>query len=140
MVNVQFSVFICSTHLNLLWRLFQSMLAAYAVLVPTLYGNRETRLYEFHCLNYLNFFLCNVAWSLWDNIAQDQDCISRNIFLMQSCLEPLGQHCIRFLPVQCCSKSIKTTLHWICSYTKLSGASWTTLHRIFSCAMLSQEY
>ena len=25
-------------------------------------------------------------------------------------MEPLGQHCTRFLPVQCCPKSIKTTL------------------------------
>ena len=28
---------------------------------------------------------------------------------MQSCLEPLGQHCIGFLSAQCCPKSIKTT-------------------------------
>ena len=28
---------------------------------------------------------------------------------MQCCLEPLGQHCTRLLPAQCCPKSIKTT-------------------------------
>ena len=30
-----------------------------------------------HCLNWLSFFLCNVAWSFLDNIALDEDCISR---------------------------------------------------------------
>ena len=54
---------------------------------------------------------------------------------MQCCLEPLGQYCIGFWPVQCYPKSIKRTLHSICSYTKLSGASWTTLHRVSSCAI-----
>ena len=43
-------------------------------------------------------------------------------------------------PAQSCLKSIKTTFHRVFSYTKLSGASWTTLQRVFSCAMLSQEY
>ena len=32
------------------------------------------------------------------------------IFFVQCCLEPLGQHCIGFWPVQSCPKSIKTTL------------------------------
>ena len=59
---------------------------------------------------------------------------------MQCCLEPLGQHCIRFLPVQCCPKSIKTTLNMIFSYAMLSGATQTTLHAILTCAMLSQDY
>ena len=93
----------------------------------------------------LNFFLRNVVQSLCNNIAQDQDCISVNIewnvFFMQSCLEPLRKHCIGFkLAVQCCPKSIKTTLHGIFSYVKMSGASRTTLHMVFTCAMLSQEY
>ena len=35
-------------------------------------------------------------------------------FAVYCCLEPLGQHCTRFLPVQCCPKSIKTTLYRIC--------------------------
>ena len=59
---------------------------------------------------------------------------------MQCCLEPLGQHFIGFLPVQCCPKSIKTTLRKIFSYTMLSGATQTILHRVLTCAMLSQEY
>ena len=46
----------------------------------------------------------------------------------------------RVLVVQCCPKSIKTTLHRNFSYVKLSGASWATLHRVLTCAMLSQEY
>ena len=58
------------------------------------------------------------------------------VFLMQCCLEPLGQHCIGFWPVHCCPKSIKTTLNRIFSYALLSGASRTTLHRVFTCAML----
>ena len=32
-------------------------------------------------------------------------------FSVQCCLEPLGQHYTRFLSVQCCPKSIMTTLH-----------------------------
>ena len=32
---------------------------------------------------------------------------------MQSFLEPLREYCIGFLPVQCCLKSIKRTLHRI---------------------------
>ena len=58
---------------------------------------------------------------------------------MQCCLEPLGQYCIGFWPVQCYPKSNKTTLHRICSYTKLSGASWTTLHRVSSCAIFPKS-
>ena len=59
---------------------------------------------------------------------------------MQYCLEPLRQHCIGLWPVQCHPKGIKATLHRICSYTELSGASGTRLHRVFTCAMLSQQY
>ena len=64
----------------------------------------------------------------------------QRIFFMQCCLGPLGQYCIGFLPAQFCPKSINRTLHRIFSYTKLSGASWTTLHKVFTWAMLSQEY
>ena len=63
-----------------------------------------------------------------------------NTFFMQFCLEPLGQYCIGFSPVQCYSKSIKTTLNRIISYAMLSRATQTTLHKILTCAMLSQEY
>ena len=37
--------------------LFHSMLAACAVLVPTLYGNRETRLHWEHCIAGWKFYL-----------------------------------------------------------------------------------
>ena len=96
------------------------------------------------------FFLYNVVWSVSDNITQvfqlcnvvprvlSQHCTI--FFLMQSCLEPLRQHCIRFLPARFCPKSIKTTSHTICSYKKLSALSRATLHRVFSCAMLSKEH
>ena len=46
----------------------------------------------------------------------------------------------RVLTVQCCPKSIKTTLHKIFSFAKLFGAYWATLHRVLTCAMLPQEY
>ena len=73
---------------------------------------------------------------------------------MKCCLEFLRQHCIRFWPVQCWPKSIKTTLNRFFIQCCLGGASWTSLHRIliyaifpksikttlnriFSCPMLS---
>ena len=69
-------------------------------------------------------FLCNVIWSLSDNIAYGFDLrnvVARvlrqhctGIFLIQSCLEPLGQHCIGLPAVQCCPKSIKT-IFFICN-------------------------
>ena len=60
-------------------------------------------------------FLCNVVWSLLDNIAQG------------------------FITVPCCPKSIKTTLNKIFSCAMLSEASSTTLHKshkAFTCAVL----
>ena len=59
---------------------------------------------------------------------------------MQCFLEPLGQYYTRILLLQCCPKSIKTTLNSIFSCAVLSQASWTTLGKDFTCAMLSQEY
>ena len=62
------------------------------------------------------------------------------LFLMHCCLELFGQHCIEFWPVQCCPKSIKAKLYRTFFYAILSGASRSTLHGIFICAMLSEEY
>ena len=62
------------------------------------------------------------------------------LFLIHCCLELFGQHCIEFWPVQCCPKSIKAKLYRTFFYAMLSGASRSTLHRIFTCPMLSQEY
>ena len=46
-----------------------------------------------------------------------------------------------FIPVSCCSRSIKTTLNRIYFCALLFWSlSRTTLHRVFTCAMLSQEY
>ena len=75
---------------------------------------------------------------------------------MQCCLEPPGQHCIGFLPVQCCPKSTKAfaliLLGQNCAgknpmqcctgffYVMLSEASRKILHRVLNCAMLFQEY
>ena len=96
------------------------------------------------------FFLCNVVWSLKDNIAKSFDPYSVTLgvlrqhytgfFPVQSCLEALRQHCIGLWPVQCCPKSIKTTLNKIFSCALFSWDSRTTLHRVFISAILSQEY
>ena len=95
------------------------------------------------------FFLSKVVWSLLDitqgfylcNVVARvlrQHCT--RFFLIQSCLEHLEQHCIGFSTVQCCPMSIKTTLHKIFSDAMLSEVFLITLHRVFTCAMLSQEY
>ena len=94
------------------------------------------------------FFQCNVVWNLLDNIAQRLylcNVVSRVLLLywteffhVQFFLEALGEHCKRFLPVQCCPKSIKTTLNRVFSCAMFSGANWTTLDKVFTCAMLSQ--
>ena len=47
---------------------------------------------------------------------------------MQFFLEPLGQHCIGFRPVQRSPKSIKQNCTGFFSHAMLSGASWTTVH------------
>ena len=59
------------------------------------------------------------------------------LFPIQYCLEPQGQHCLGYLLVQCCPKSIKTTLSKIFSCAMLSETSWVTLHKVFTCAMLA---
>ena len=69
---------------------------------------------------------------------------------MQCCLEPFCQHFTRFLPVKCCSKSIRTTLNRVfsvkCCLEPLGQhckrflpamqccpkSIWTTLNRTFS--------
>ena len=76
----------------------------------------------------LLIFLCNLV----SDVRQDR----LNDISMQ-CKEPLGQQCTGFLPIQCCPKSIKTTLNNITklnrifSYTMLSGASRSTQHKVF---------
>ena len=107
--------------------------------------------------------MCNVVQSQLDNIAQSfYLCTvvprvfrqtSTGLFPVLHCLEPIGHYCTRFLPVECCHKSINTTLDRISSCSMLSGVSSTTLHqflpvqccststdatmnKIFACAML----
>ena len=55
-------------------------------------------------------------------------------------LDPLGKFCEGSLSLQCCSRSITTTLHRIFFVAMLSGASRTILYRVFTFAMLSQKY
>ena len=59
-----------------------------------------------HCIG---FFLCNAV----PGVLQQHCTGFFYFFPMQCCLEPLGQHCIEFWPVQCCPKSITTTLNRI---------------------------
>ena len=44
-------------------------------------------------------------------LAQQYSTTLNSSFPVKCCLEPLGQHCTRILPVQCCPKSIKTKLN-----------------------------
>ena len=62
------------------------------------------------------------------------------LFSCAICLEALEQHWARFLLVQCCPKRNKTTLNRTFSCVMWSRASRTTLHRVFTSAMLPQEY
>ena len=76
---------------------------------------------------------------------------------MQHCMEPFGQHCIEFWPVQCCPKNIKVKLCRIffmhCCLERLwyyCIRFWPVqncpksikkkLHRIVSYAMLSRAF
>ena len=90
-------------------------------------------------------FTCVVlSQKCYDNIEQD---FSRAMLS--------GQHCTRFLPVQCCPKSIKTTTNKtfpvqcflealgqhctrLLSVQYCPKRSKTTLNRIFSCTMMSE--
>ena len=81
------------------------------------------------------FFLCNIFPRVLKQLC-------RELSPVNCCLGPLGQHCARFLLVQCCPKSIKIKLKlkrtFCCAL--LPGASRTTLQRVFTSAMVSQEY
>ena len=68
--------------------------------------------------------------------------LCRELSPVNCCLGPLGQYCTRFLLVHCCAKSIKIKLKlkrtFCCAL--LPGASRTTLNRVFTSVMVSQEY
>ena len=112
----------------------------------------------------LGFFLGDVVWRFLGNIARSfyphkvfQKVLRQHwtgFFLVQRCLGHIGQHCTRFLPVQCRPKSImKTKLNRIfpvhCCYEPqgqhcigfspvqfCSKSIKTTWNRIFSCEIL----
>ena len=88
--------------------------------------NVVQRVLRQHCTGFSLMQCC--LGSLSDNIAQDfylRNVVPRVLrqnyaeFFSKFCLEPLGQHCTGFLPVQCCPKSIKTTLNRIFSLCKI---------------------
>ena len=69
-------------------------------------------------------------------------CYSEDIgfYPVQCCLESLGQHYKEFLLVQYCPKSITTLLNRIYSWVMFSRSCWTTLHKVFTFAMLFEKY
>ena len=60
--------------------------------------------------------------------------------ILMQCFEPFGQLCTKFLPMPCCSKSIKTTLNKIFSYAMLSKPSRTTLHKVVPAQLCPRRY
>ena len=97
--------------------------------------------------DWTKFFTSTVVWRFLDNITQGIylcNVVPRELrqhwtgfFLVQYCLNPQGQHCLGYLLVQCCPKSIKKTLNRIFYCAMLSGTSWATLRKVFTCAMLA---
>ena len=98
--------------------------------------------------------LCNVgatfkATRYYQNINRSKIKIAENrcfsddntlsFSLQNFCQESLGRY-TGLLAVQCCPKSIRTTLNKFSSCEMLSGASWTTLHKGFTCAILSEVF
>ena len=59
---------------------------------------------------------------------------------VEYCLRSIRTTLNRIFSVQCCPKRIKTILNRMFPGTMLSGALRATLHRICTCASLSQEY
>ena len=80
----------------------------------------------------------NIAWISWSFFcamlfwASGQLCIK--IILCNTATGVLKQYCTGFYP-----NRIKVKLNRIFSYLMLLLAFWTTLYRILTCAMLSQE-
>ena len=72
----------------------------------------KVMLFRWH---YTGFFSCAMlSQEYYNNIEQD--------FLhAQCCLEPLGLHCTRFLPIQYCPKTVKKIVTWAesCKYVIL---------------------
>ena len=95
----------------------------------------------------LGFFLCTVFWSLLGNIKQGF-CLCNvvprvirhywtGVFMYNIVF--YVQHCTRFLPVQCCPKSIKATLNKffpVQCCLELYGQHGTRFFQLL-CAMLS---
>ena len=145
-------------------KVFHSMLAAYAILVPTLYGNRKTRFHGLrqHGMAGWKFYLfikcptrsltgcwveCRATFS--SLVSANFHCkgritlyifwregpdIAQNFFLC-NVVWSLSDNSIGFWSTQCCPKSIKATWNRIFSFAMLTGASRSTLHRILPCAM-----
>ena len=79
-----------------------------------------------------NFYLCNVV----PRGSRQHWTVS---LLVHCCLEPQGQHCTKFLPVQCCPTRVLRQ-HWtgFFSCAVLSSAvGLATLHNGFNCACWS---
>ena len=70
---------------------------------------------------------------------KDQD-NTADYFPVQCCSWAIGQHYTGNFLVQCWHRQIKTTLYRLFSCENVFVRSGPTLHKQFSCAMLSQTY
>ena len=77
-----------------------------------------------HCIG---FDLCNVV----PRAQEYKDSSEQDFFPVHCCLEPRGQHCIN---------SAVLKQHWTGFSPVLIGNSRATLHWVFVCAILSEEY
>ena len=127
--------FLCNITWSLLGNITQDFYLCHVV----------SRVLRQHRTKYLPF---NVVWRLLENIAQSIylfNVVPRELrkhwtkfFLVQCCVESQRQHCLGCsVLVQCCHKSVKTTLNRIFSCAMLSGTSWATLHKVLTWAMLA---
>ena len=135
--------------------LFHSMLVAYAILVPTLYGNHRLRLkvlffrscstksltsFWVECQAADNFIFFDVKHLIYTYVKSVTRCCSNNIpwiawiFSCEMLLGPLEQHCMGPRLPQ------KLTLNGTFSLCKVVWSLLGNIAEGFSCAVLSKEY
>ena len=95
-----------------------------------------------HCIE---LFLCNVVpgvlrqhftgFFFYPMLSGASQTTLNRVLICAVVSRVLRQHWIGFWLVQGCSKNIKAKLHKTFSYAMLSGVSWTTLYRDFTCAI-----
>ena len=81
-------------------------------------------------LSLLTFFINNRGWESF--------CLTEKFVKHDGSYQKINRSNIK-IPKKC-SDFAQTTLHWIFSCALLPGAPRATLHRVFTCALLSQEF